>query len=135
MLTRLTVCAVFYLGMGLASGQSTEPAVRIEIKASLLEQRGVSKHVGYFVGGFYPNYLEVRLGQQVTIELNAVGGTHSLVIPELGLKTGPVSSGERTELIFVADRLGEFEILCGTVCGNLHRRMVGRLVVTEPEEP
>lgn len=134
-----------FLRMGIAlsfisllSGQITaqpSESVRIPVEATMREERGLSKHLSYYVGGFQPNYLEVRKGQRVTIQLTSKDGTHSLAIPGLALKTAPVAPGMSNELTFVADQVGDFEIKCDTVCGKLHRQMGGRLVVTEPDQP
>ena len=115
---------------GPVSAQSPA-ATQIKVSATLLEKQGLSKNLSYYVGGFQPNYIEVRKGQRVTIQLRSVDGTHSLAIPKLGLKTAPVAAGKSAELTFVADQVGEFEIKCDSVCGKMHKKMGGTLIVTE----
>jgi heme/copper-type cytochrome/quinol oxidase subunit 2 len=64
------------------------------------------------VGGFHPNWIEVSKGDRVTIELTSEQGTHSLAIPEYGVKSQPeygvksqpVGEGQTTTINFVADK-------------------------------
>lgn len=137
MVQRLTIIVVITASVWGAVARAEpvpDSSIRVRVEAGIREQRVLPKASRYYyVGGFQPNYLEVQQGQQVTIELVATKGTHSLAIPALGVKSNEVADGQSTEMIFSADQSGEFEITCDTVCGKFHRRMVGILVVSPSE--
>ena len=98
-------------------------------RRGLPKYRGVSKHLGYYIGGFHPNYIEVNVGQGATRVLGCLEGCQSLESPELGLTTGTGGPGEGASLTFVAGREGDFAMHCNTRCGAYHKQMVGRLVI------
>lgn len=74
--------------------------------------------------------IKIRKGQKVTIILTNSGGTHDLVIDELGVDSGKIVTGDSVTFDFVANEAGEFEYYCSV--GN-HRAqgMVGKLIVVE----
>lgn len=74
--------------------------------------------------------ITVKQGDTVTVVLDITAGTHDFVIDEFDARTDIVSTGETTEVTFVADEVGEFEYYCSV--GN-HRQMgmVGTLIVEE----
>jgi heme/copper-type cytochrome/quinol oxidase subunit 2 len=113
---------------------TTGNVISIPIEARITEYRGVSKHTGYYIGGFQPGYIEVHAGQRVTLILTSKDGYHSLEIPELGEVSETVGPGESTQLTFVARQVGSFDIQCHTRCGELHKKMTGRLVVLPSAE-
>jgi heme/copper-type cytochrome/quinol oxidase subunit 2 len=126
----LSIAAAVLWLSSLAPAQTNEEAeIRLPVEARITQYRGVSKHLGYYIGGFHPNYIEVNVGQTVTLVLSSQDGFHSLEIPELGLATETVGPGESTSLTFVASRDGDFEMHCNTRCGAYHKQMVGRLVI------
>jgi plastocyanin len=74
--------------------------------------------------------IKIRKGQKVTITLTNSGGTHDLVIDELGVDSGKIVTGESVTFDFVANEAGEFEYYCSV--GN-HRAqgMVGKIIILE----
>lgn len=74
--------------------------------------------------------ITVKKGDTIKIVLNVTAGMHDFVVDEFDVRTEIVSTGESTEITFVADESGEFEYYCSV--GN-HRQlgMVGTLVVEE----
>ncbi len=106
--------------------------VTIRIDANL-RKRVIAGHGRRLVGGFHPNWIEVRRGDRVIIELHSEEGTHALAIPDYQVKSSPVAPGETVTLSFVAYRTGEFRVECAAECGGLHRTMTGTLVVRDDD--
>lgn len=79
---------------------------------------------------FNPTEIRVKKGDTVKIVLDVEAGMHDWVVDEFDAKTDVVSTGQTTEVTFVADQAGEFEYYCSV--GN-HRQMgmVGTLIVEE----
>ena len=72
----------------------------------------------------------VNEGDEVLIELEAVEGTHNLVIDEFDVATEMISEGETDAVQFTADQVGEFEYYCSV---GTHRAdgMYGNFIVEE----
>lgn len=77
---------------------------------------------------FLPDTVRIPKGKQVTVLVKNRQGEHSLVIPELGINTGKLSSGEEKMIVLEATQSGTFEMYCDV--GNHHRLgMSGQLHV------
>lgn len=121
-------CAVL-LGLALvlpALADPDEVVVQIEARTRRVEVGAKSSRL---VGGFSPNFIEVKQGQTVTIELHSVKGTHSIGVSGYEVHTGDVPKGETGRVTFLADRPGEFQLYCRSNCEGLHSRMTGTLWV------
>jgi heme/copper-type cytochrome/quinol oxidase subunit 2 len=110
-----------------------EDARLIQIEA-VVTSYGSSGKKRWLTYGFSPNVIEVAQGQKVILELTSRDGQHSLAIRGLGVHLGPVRRGETARTTFVADKAGEFEIVCDATCEGDDRRMPGRLIVEGNEE-
>lgn len=77
-----------------------------------------------------PGILFVEKGDQVTLKFYGVQGAfHPFEIKGLGIK-GEVKKGRETEVSFVADKEGTFEIICHTHSNHTQNGpMVGYLIV------
>ena len=71
---------------------------------------------------FNPEEIRVKLGDQVTININNLDVTHGIVIPELGIKGNEV-------ITFNANKKGEFLFYCNNFCGVGHKDMVGKIII------
>ncbi len=80
---------------------------------------------------FDPSCIEVRQGEHVKLVLRSVDTTHGLAIDGYGVKVAIPKGGEEVSVEFMAHRPGTFRMKCSEYCGSGHRRMQGRLVVTE----
>jgi len=80
-------------------------------------------------GGFRPDYIVIPQGSKVKIVFESVDVTHGVIIPELGIDTGPVKAGERVIIEFSADRKGTYHFLCSIRCSPFHQYMKGVIVV------
>ena len=80
---------------------------------------------------FDPARIEVRQGDRVELVLRSSDTTHGLAIEAYGVKVAIPKGGEEVSVVFMAHRAGTFRMKCSEYCGSGHRRMQGRLVVTE----
>jgi len=74
--------------------------------------------------------IRVRKGERVRLTINNVGGTHDLVIDELGVKTNRIETGEKASVEFTAGRAGSFVYYC-SVGDHRLRGQWGTLIVEE----
>jgi cytochrome c oxidase subunit 2 len=83
---------------------------------------------------FDPARIEARQGDHVKLVLRSADTTHGLEIERYGVKVVIPKGGEEVGVEFMAHRPGTFRMTCSEYCGSGHRRMQGRLVVTEVGE-
>ncbi len=81
-----------------------------------------------FQSGFSPDPVKVKKGDMVRLEITSRDVTHGVFIKEYGINV-PVKKGEIKRVEFLADKAGEFDIICSVFCGSGHSKMRGRLVV------
>ncbi len=81
-------------------------------------------------GGFQPDAILVKVGETTKLTLMAMDVTHSFVIPELGIDTGPIKAGHTEVIELTPKEAGTFTIYCGVLCSPEHHLMKGKLVVT-----
>ncbi len=79
------------------------------------------------------NALHVPRGEAVRLVMTSQDVIHSFFVPAFRLKRD-VLPGRVTEAWFRATETGEFHLFCAEFCGTDHARMIGRVVVLEPEE-
>jgi cytochrome c oxidase subunit 2 len=79
---------------------------------------------------FSPERLEVRVGEQVRLNIRSVDGTHGFQVKELGLNVRVPSGGSAVTVDLTPKEAGTFPIKCSEYCGSGHRRMQASLVVT-----
>ena len=81
--------------------------------------------------GFDPSVITVKRGEPVKIILHGMDVSHSLVVPDLGIDSGPVEPGNEKVVEFTPDKAGTFVFYCGTLCSVKHHFMRGTIVVEE----
>lgn len=79
------------------------------------------------------NEFHVTNNQRVKLKLKAKDVIHSLYLPHFRVKQDLVP-GMEIEVSFVPTREGRFEIACNQLCGMLHHKMRGFLVVESREQ-
>ena len=84
----------------------------------------------FIVDGVSNPELTVSQGDLVRIEFTVTGGTHDLVIEELGVATAVLSAGQTEVVEFVATTVGSFEYLC-SVGNHYAEGMFGVINVVE----
>lgn len=80
--------------------------------------------------GFSPEVIEVKKGDIVKIFATSRDVTHGVYIKEYNINV-PVKKGETKKIEFIADKKGEFYILCSVYCGKGHNVMKANLIVKE----
>ncbi|HPJ72299.1 MAG TPA: hypothetical protein PK636_06425, partial [bacterium] len=100
----------------------------IEQDPARYTSRVKSLAVEAFRFGFEPETIAVRQGDIVVIDLSSRDTRHGFYIKEYGINAQ--FGNDRTEKVsFIADRRGEFPILCSVYCGARHGRMKATLIV------
>ncbi len=84
-----------------------------------------------FSWGFNPSTITVKKGETIKLDITATSGTHSLTIQGYNVNSDTVSPGHDASVTFIADKVGTFEFFCSTYCGEGHKDMIGKLIVTE----
>lgn len=82
-------------------------------------------------GGWDPSRVVVREGEVLRLTLRSMDITHSFVIPDLGVDSGPLKPGETVVLELQVERPGVYVFYCGIWCSPKHEEMRGRLIVVE----
>jgi cytochrome c oxidase subunit 2 len=79
------------------------------------------------------NELHVPVGRPVRLTLGSEDVIHSFYVPAFRMKQD-VLPGRYTQAWFEATQTGEFHLFCAEYCGTNHSRMIGRVIVMEPDE-
>ncbi|WP_132254865.1 cytochrome c oxidase subunit II [Methylobacterium segetis] len=79
------------------------------------------------------NELHVPVGAPVRLILTSQDVIHSFYVPAFRLKRDALPD-QQTETWFKATKTGTFHLLCTEYCGTDHARMLGRIIVLEPED-
>ena len=90
----------------------------IRIRASIGEDQGFNK-----------DSIQVKAGETITFEILSMDMTHSFVIDEFDVDSGPISSGKQKVLKVVFDEPGEYTFYCGVFCSAEHGAMRGTITV------
>tara|TARA_Y100000310_G_C20699925_1_gene828778 strand:+ start:3596 stop:4045 length:450 start_codon:yes stop_codon:yes gene_type:complete len=77
---------------------------------------------------FSPSTIEVNEGDTVVIKATSSDVDHGIAISEFGVNVD-LPAGEEVEISFVADKKGEYPIICSVFCGSGHKDMTGTLIV------
>ena len=112
--------------------ESTESTgVNVDVTAGVdagLTARIVAVDVDNFT--FAPNAITAKKGENVTVRLTGVDGSHGFAIPELGVNAA-VAAGASVDVTLPTDRTGTFTFLCSVPCGSGHKDMNGTITITE----
>jgi cytochrome c oxidase subunit II len=87
----------------------------------------------YGNGKISPDTLVVPLNKPVRLDMVSLDVNHSLYIPAFRIKEDVVP-GMTTDMWFIAERTGYYEILCAEFCGLRHSYMEGRIKVVPEDE-
>ncbi len=79
--------------------------------------------------GFDPGSVTVKKGDRVRIRITSLDIDHGFAISAYGIDR-KIAGGTTEVIEFTADKEGEFDFVCSIPCGELHRMMKGKLVVT-----
>jgi cytochrome c oxidase subunit II len=78
------------------------------------------------------NELHVPLGRAVKLVITSEDAIHSFFVPAFRIKKDAVP-GRYNVAWFRATRTGTFHLFCAEYCGTEHSKMIGKVVVLEPE--
>jgi len=79
------------------------------------------------------NELHVPVGRAVKLTLTSEDVIHSFFVPAFRIKRDAVP-GRYNFAWFEATRTGTYHLFCAEYCGTEHSRMIGRVVVMEPDD-
>ncbi|CAX21778.1 MAG: cytochrome c oxidase subunit II [Methylorubrum extorquens] len=79
------------------------------------------------------NELHVPVGAPVRLLLTSQDVIHSFYVPAFRLKRDALPY-QQTETWFQATKTGTYHLLCTEYCGTDHSRMLGRVIVMEPQD-
>lgn len=77
---------------------------------------------------FTPNVVRVKQGENVTLEITGMSGTHGLSVPELGINETLIQ-GSTVSVKIPTDKTGTFDFRCSVQCGSGHNDMTGQIVI------
>lgn len=131
-----TVATVFlamflfgWAGMTVLSAVRSEPGA-MEIHILARQWMWKARHPD---GAQEIDALHLPRGEPVRLVMRSDDVIHSFYVPAFRLKQD-VLPGRMTQLSLRATELGEFPLYCAEFCGTLHSRMLGKVVVMEPED-
>jgi cytochrome c oxidase subunit 2 len=75
-----------------------------------------------------PAVIRVKAGQTTELEVSTGDVQHGFDVPQLGIKE-PVRPGQPAVITLKSPAKGEYEVVCGIVCGPHHDDMKAKLVV------
>ncbi len=127
-LPTILVMVMFWVGYTgfVLMRQIPEDAMKINVSAQMWSW-------GFeYENGKNEDVLYVPLGKPVALLLTSSDVLHSLFIPAFRVKEDVVP-GLTTQLWFIAEETGEFNLFCTEYCGVGHSGMITKVVVMEPE--
>jgi cytochrome c oxidase subunit 2 len=79
------------------------------------------------------NELHVPVGRAVKLVITSEDVIHSFFVPAFRIKKDAVP-GRYNTTWFRATKVGTYHLFCAEYCGTEHSKMIGRVVVMEPED-
>ena len=94
------------------------------------QQPFVGRHITVVMKkySFDPPVIRIKNRETVALDVSTADVQHGFDIPQLGIKE-PVQPGRPVSIILKAPAKGEYQVICGIICGPHHDDMVGKLVV------
>lgn len=87
----------------------------------------------YPTEGVTAGELHVPIGKDVQLNLTGQDVIHSFWVPQFRLKQD-VMPGEKSELRFVATKVGSYPVVCTELCGSYHGAMRSQVIVHPQDE-
>lgn len=78
------------------------------------------------------NTLHVPLNQNIRLTLASQDVIHSFYLPAMRVKQDAVP-GRYSVMWFKPTKIGEYHLFCAEYCGTEHSKMIGKVIVMEPE--
>jgi cytochrome c oxidase subunit 2 len=116
-------------GMAGALAALAAAAVPVLTRAEAPAPREVTVEMTAKRFAFLPEQVDVAEGDEVTINVRSVDGTHGIEIGKLKIKKTIPRGGDVVTLSFTAPAPGRYAITCSEYCGRGHDDMKSVLVV------
>ena len=126
----LIVLGTFFWGARVYFGMFRPPADAVEYFVTGKQWMWKIQHP---TGQREINQLHVPLGVPVKLTMTSEDVIHSFFVPAFRVKSD-VLPGRYTTLWFKATQKGTFHLFCTEYCGAEHSKMIGQVVVMDPEE-
>jgi len=94
------------------------------------QETGPVEHISVIMKKYAiePPIIKVKSGDNVDLIVTTADVQHGFDIPQVGIKE-PVQPGKPTHVKFKAPAKGEYQVICGIICGPHHDDMEAKLVV------
>lgn len=125
----LIVLGTFFWGAKIYFGMFRAPANAIEYFATGKQWMWKIQHP---TGQREINQMHVPLGVPIKVTMTSEDVIHSFFIPAFRVKSD-VLPGRYTSVWFTATKAGTFHLFCTEYCGAEHSKMIGQVIVLEPE--
>ena len=128
---KTTILTVWLLSSGFVYAEANAPGAAATNRTDQATNTAAAVkeiQVEAFRYGYAPDPIVVNQGEKVRLVATSRDVTHGLGIKAFGVDA-VVKKGEKTNIDFVADKAGEFDIRCTVFCGMGHMKMQGKLVV------
>ena len=87
----------------------------------------------YPEGNIIDGELHVPIGADVQLNISAKDVIHSFWVPQFRLKQDAIP-GKKTALRFIANKEGNYPVVCAELCGGYHGSMRTQVIVHSPED-
>jgi cytochrome c oxidase subunit 2 len=124
------VAIMFVWSAALFVSASRPPANAMEINVVGKQWMWKLQHPG---GQREIDQLHVPVGQPVKLILTSQDVIHDFAVPAFRMKIDVVPGRYTTEW-FNATKVGEYHLFCNQYCGTNHAKMIGKIVVMEPDK-
>jgi cytochrome c oxidase subunit II len=116
------------LGLGVSPEEENKIPLNIGVKGIQYAWLFTYKDTGIVSG-------EIHLPVNKLVQLNIEAGDvlHAFWLPEFRIKQDAIP-GRTTQLIFTANRIGEYPVICAELCGAYHGGMKTKLYVQTQED-
>ena len=124
------VVVMFFWGANVYFDQMYAPANSMEVFVTAKQWMWKFQHPN---GKREINELHVPAGRPVKLIMASEDVIHDFFVPDFRVKMD-VMPGKYNTTWFHATKTGEFHLFCNQYCGEDHSRMVGKIVVMNPED-
>lgn len=138
--TALIFYAIYTHGAHIAKAEPREPVDQIFEREAFAnpgvretEDGNIQVSMVAQAFAFLPGEVEVPAGEKIEFLLTSRDVLHGFQVLETGINVEMIP-GEVARFEYRFDRPGEYPIICNQYCGSDHHNMLGKVVVTDPDE-
>jgi cytochrome c oxidase subunit 2 len=121
---------MFLWGAKLFVSWATPPDDSVEVFVVAQQWMWKAQHMG---GQREINQLHVPVGKPIKVTLISQDVIHSFFVPAFRIHRD-VLPGRYLTVWFQATRPGTYDLFCSQYCGTNHAKMIGQIIVMEPED-